>query len=48
MGKAILAFLLSATVGIAVSFWFYPVGIILTISIIGAFLVYGIETKSEK
>lgn len=40
MGKAVLAFVLSAVVGIGVAFFNQGMGIILTISIIGGFIVY--------
>ncbi len=45
MIKAILAFLLSTIVGVIVSFFNQGMGIVLAISIIGAFIVYEIEKK---
>lgn len=45
MGKAILAFVLSAAVGIGVAFFNSGIGIILAISIIGSFIVYQNEKK---
>ena len=45
MGKAILAFVLSAGLGIWLSFFNSGIGIVISISIIGAFLIYQNEKK---
>ncbi len=45
MGKAILAFVLSSIVGIAVAFLNPAMGIILAMNIMGAFIVYEHENK---
>lgn len=45
MGKAILAFVLSSIVGIAVAFFNPAMGIIFAMNIMGAFIVYEHEHK---
>lgn len=45
MGKAILAFVLSAGLGIWISFFNKGIGIVICMSIIGAFLIYQNERK---
>lgn len=45
MAISIVAFLLSAVVGVVVSFFNQGMGIIMAISIIGSFLIYQNEKK---
>lgn len=45
MGIAFLAFILSAGLGIWASFFNHGIGVVLAISIIGAFLIYQNEKK---
>lgn len=40
MGKAILAFILSAGLGIWCSFFNHGIGVVVAISIMGAFIIY--------
>lgn len=45
MEKAVLAFVLSSIVGIAVAFFNPAMGIVLAMNIMGAFIVYEHEKK---
>ena len=45
MGKAIIAFILSVGVGTWLSFFNHGIGVVVSISIIGAFLIYQNENK---
>ena len=45
MAMAILAFVLSAGAGIWLSFFNHGMGVVIAVSIIGAFLIYQNESK---
>ena len=47
MGMAILAFLLSAGAGIWLSFFNHGMGVVASVSIIGAFLIYQNEANKK-
>lgn len=47
MGKAIIAFILSVGVGTWLSFFNHGIGVV-SISIIGAFLIYQNENKKDE
>ncbi len=46
MSKAIIAFILSAGLGIWISFFNQGMGNVVTISIMGAFILYSIEERN--
>ena len=48
MGKAIIAFILSVGVGTWLSFFNHGSGVVVSISIIGAFLIYQNENKKDE
>lgn len=49
MGKAIIAFILSVGVGTWLSFFNHGIGVVVvSISIIGAFLIYQNENKKDE
>ena len=48
MGKAIIAFILSVGVGTWLSFFNHGIGVVVSISIIGAFLIYQNERGCKK
>ena len=47
MLQAIIAFIFSAGLGICLSFFTEGMGIIIAISIMGAFIVYNLNTKRK-
>lgn len=47
-GKAIIAFILSVGVGTWLSFFNHGIGVVVSISIIGAFLIYQNENKKDE
>ncbi len=47
MIQAIIAFILSAGLGISLSFFSEGMGIIIAISVMGAFIVYSLYTKQK-
>lgn len=47
MTRSIIAFILSAGLGIFLSFFNQGMGIVIAISIMGAFIIYSINTKQK-
>ena len=48
MGKAIIAFILSVGVGTWLSLFNHGTGVVVSITIIGAFLIYQNENKKDE